>query len=76
MIAKRVKKMKDNKSPGVDGIPPTLLREIVEQISTRLAEVFKLNVPAYVSIKQYFTFTNKIHIEMFNKFILMITIHN
>ena len=24
--------MKDNKSPGVDGIPPKLLLEIVEQI--------------------------------------------
>ena len=76
MIAKTVKKMKDNKSPGVDGIPPTLLNEIVEQISTPLAEVYKLNVPAYVSIKQYFPFTNTIHIEMFNKFIIMITLHN
>ena len=34
MIAKKIKKMKDNKSPGVDGIPPKLLKEIVEQIST------------------------------------------
>ena len=25
MIATKIKKMKDNKSPGVDGIPPTLL---------------------------------------------------
>ena len=32
MIAKKIKKMKDNKSPGVDGIPPKLLKEIVEQI--------------------------------------------
>ena len=29
MIAKKSKKMKDNKSPGVDGIPPKLLKEIV-----------------------------------------------
>ena len=36
MIAKKIKKMKDNKSPGVDGIPPKLLKEIVEQISTPL----------------------------------------
>ena len=35
MIAKKIKKMKDNKSPEVDGIPPKLL-EIVEQISTPL----------------------------------------
>ena len=40
MIAKKIKKMKDNKSPGVDGIPPKLLKEIVEQISTPLASVF------------------------------------
>ena len=26
MIAKKIKKMKDNKSPGVDGIPPKLLK--------------------------------------------------
>ena len=32
--------MKDNKSPGVDGIPPKLLKEIIEQISTPLAKVF------------------------------------
>ena len=42
MIAKKIKKMKDNKSPGVDGIPPKLLNEIVEQISTPLAKLFNL----------------------------------
>ena len=40
MIAKKIKKMKDNKSCGVDGIPPKLLKEIVEQISTPLAKLF------------------------------------
>ena len=40
MIAKKIKKMKDNKSPGVDGIPPKLLKEIVEQISRPLAKLF------------------------------------
>ena len=43
MIAKKIKKMKDNKSPGVDGIPPNLLKEIVEQISTPLAKLFNLS---------------------------------
>ena len=38
IIAKKIKKMKDNKSPGVHGIPPKLLKEIVEQISTPLAK--------------------------------------
>ena len=41
MIAQKIKKMKDNKSPGVDGIPPKLLKEIVEQISTPLAKEWK-----------------------------------
>ena len=36
--------MKDNKSPGVDGIPPKLLLEIVEQISVLLAIVFSLSL--------------------------------
>ena len=44
MIAKKIKKMKDNKSPGVDGIPPKLLKEIVEQISTPLANFFNLSL--------------------------------
>ena len=26
MIANKIKKMKDNKSPGVDGIPPKLMQ--------------------------------------------------
>ena len=29
MIAKKIKKVKDNKSPGVDGIPPKLVKEIL-----------------------------------------------
>ena len=33
MVAMKIRDMKDNKSPGVDGIPPKLLLEIVEQIS-------------------------------------------
>ena len=43
MIAKKMKKLKDNKSPGVDGIPPKLLKEIVEQICTPLAKLFNLS---------------------------------
>ena len=39
MIAKKIKKIKDNKSPGVDGIPPKLLKEIIEQISIPLAKL-------------------------------------
>ena len=36
MVAKKIKAMQDNKSPGVDGIPPKLLLESVEQISITL----------------------------------------
>ena len=36
--------MKDNKSLGVDGIPPKLLMETVEQISILLARVFNLSL--------------------------------
>ena len=43
MIPKKIKK-KDNKSPGVDGIPPKLLKEIVEQISIPLAKLFNLSL--------------------------------
>ena len=41
-------KMKDNKSPGVDGIPPKLLKEMAEQISTPLAELFNLSLEGIV----------------------------
>ena len=44
MIAKKIKKMKDNKSSGVVGIPPKLLKEIVEQISTPLAKFSNLSL--------------------------------
>ena len=44
IIAKKIKKMKNNKSPGVDGIPPKLLKEIINQISTPLAKLFNLSL--------------------------------
>ena len=44
LVAKKIKTMKDNKSPGVDGIPPKLLMETVEQISIQLARVFNLSL--------------------------------
>ena len=36
--------MKDNKSPGLDGIPPKLLMVTVEQISVPLARRFNLSL--------------------------------
>ena len=44
MITQKIKKMKDNKSPGVDGLPPKLLNEIIEQTSTPLAKLFNLSL--------------------------------
>ena len=44
MITETIKYMKENKSPGVDGIPPKLLKEIVEQISTTFAKLFNLSL--------------------------------
>ena len=44
LVAKKIKATKDNKSPGVDGIPPKLLMETVEQISIPLAIVFNLSL--------------------------------
>ena len=48
MIAKKIRDIKDNKSPGVDGIHPKLLLEIVEQISIPLATVFNLSLEEVV----------------------------
>ena len=44
MIAKKIKKMKDNQSPGVDGTPPKLLKIIVEQTSPPFAKLFNLSL--------------------------------
>ena len=44
MVAKEIKAIKDNKSPRVEGIPPKLLMETVEQISIPLARVFNLSL--------------------------------
>ena len=43
-LAKKIKKMKYNKSPGVVGIPPNLRKEIDEQINTPLATLFNLSL--------------------------------
>ena len=44
MAATKMKATKDNKSPGVDGIPSKLLMETVEKISVSLARVFNLSL--------------------------------
>ena len=46
VVASKINNMKENKSqsPGVDGISPKILKEIVEQISTPLAQVFNMSL--------------------------------
>ena len=44
MVAQKIKAMKYNKSPGVDGIPPKQLMETAEQISIPHAIVFNLSL--------------------------------
>ena len=57
VVASKINNMKENKSPGVDGISPKILKEIVEQISMPLAHVFKgmrsgenKNIPSHIFV--------------------------
>ena len=44
VLANKINNMKENKSPGVDGIAPKILKETVEQICTPLAHVFNISL--------------------------------
>ena len=44
MIEAKMKGLKENKSPGVDGISPRLLKEIVDDISVPLAITLNLSI--------------------------------
>ena len=44
VVASTIDNMKDNKSPGVDGMAPKILKENVEQISMPLAHVFNMSL--------------------------------
>ena len=44
VVASQINNTKENKSPGVDGISPKILKETVEQISTPLAHVFNMSL--------------------------------
>ena len=44
VVASKINNMKDNKSPGVDGISPKIPKETVQQISTPLAHVFNMSL--------------------------------
>ena len=46
VVANKINNMKENKSPGVDGIAPKILKKkTVEQICTPLALVFNMSLP-------------------------------
>ena len=44
VVVSKISNMKDNKSPGVDGISPKILKQTVEQISMPLAHVFNMSL--------------------------------
>ena len=44
VVASKINNMKENKSPGVDGISLQILKETVEQMSTPLAHVFNMSL--------------------------------
>ena len=44
VVATKINNMKENKSPGVDGLSPRMLKETVEQISKPLAHVFNMSL--------------------------------
>ena len=44
VVANKINNMKENRSPGVDGIAPKILKETVEQMCTPLAHVFNLSL--------------------------------
>ena len=44
VVASKINNMKENKSPGVDGISPKIMKETVEQIITPLAHVFNMSL--------------------------------
>ena len=44
VVASKIDNMKENKSPGIDGISPKILKETVEQMSTPLAHVFNMSL--------------------------------
>ena len=44
VVASKINNMKENKSPGVDGLSPKILKESVEQISKPLAHVFNMSL--------------------------------
>ena len=49
VVANKINNMKDNTSPGVDGIAPTILKETVEQVSHHIVSAMALSHRTYPS---------------------------
>ncbi len=45
VVASKINNMKENQSPGVDGVSHKILKKILEQISTPLSHVFNMSLP-------------------------------
>ena len=52
VVASKINNMKENESPGVDAISPKILKETVEQISTPLTHVFRMEGSKHCSLVQ------------------------
>ncbi len=48
VAARKTNNMKENKSPGLDGLSPKILKETLEQFSTPLAHVFNCRRELYL----------------------------
>ena len=44
VVVSKINNMKENKSPGVDGLAPKILKETVDKINTPLAHVFNMSL--------------------------------
>ena len=44
VLASKINNMKENKSPGVDGISPKTVKETVEQTTTPVAPMFYISL--------------------------------
>ena len=54
VVVSKINNMKENKSPGVDGISPKILKETVEQISAPLAHLFNTRwLPGFARVPYY-----------------------
>ena len=68
VVASKINNMKENKSPGVDGMSPKILKETVEHINMPLALVFnmslqegKLLYPKNGKKQTLFLYSKKVH---------------